>query len=189
MPPFYKLGPSRGISWSQADLVTYRRLQVSRLRVRGFTQMEIALALPTLDPPILNPKTGKPYTPAVIAQDLSFLTDQWKRESLVNIADHKGRIFQEIQEVKRIGWRDENLGVVLEAISQERQLLGVDEALAVFIDLQASESLEDKLERLASRLSAPPLQLPDGSAAPSEGEPTLEAEYSLQPIRDEFHPP
>lgn len=146
------------VSPIRRDIIAYRRLQVSRMRVRGMSPQEITerLAKPVAEGGlgIVDPKSNQPFTEATIKNDLTKLVQEWRQEAAQNTADHKGRVFMELQEVKRVAWAGNDLENVLNAIRQERALLGLDEATIVGIVNPASESLDNKLNQLATRMAS-----------------------------------
>lgn len=109
------------------DIIEHRRELVSQLRIRGLTIREItaALAQPRGDqPPLLNPKTHKPYTHVTIKEDLDAIRKGWQERRAAAADEHADREFAEISEVKRAGWASGNPKLVLEGIDREMKLLG-----------------------------------------------------------------
>ncbi len=112
------------------EIAAGRRRRVAALVLRGLTQREIVLAL--ADPSssegcLTNPESGKPFSLATIHRDIVALREQWLAESLADIQSHKSGVLAELTEVKRAGWVEADLNVVLRALSQQAKLLGLNE--------------------------------------------------------------
>ena len=73
----------------------------------------------------LNPQTGKPYSLGAINSDIQHLKTEWQAEALAQTGAHLGRIWAELQEVKREAWGQKDLRVVLAALGEEVDLLGL----------------------------------------------------------------
>ena len=112
------------------SVIDFRRSLVARLRVRGMSQREIQVRLATPGDdgrlPTTNPK-GKPWSLATIARDCGTLDKQWREAASKEIAQHKAEINAELAELKRFGWQHNDPKVVLDAIKQQRAMLGLDE--------------------------------------------------------------
>lgn len=97
---------------SRQDIIAKRREDVSRFRLRGWTQRQIA--------EMLNVSVG------TVNRDLACLQEEWKAAALASIDEHKTRVLAELAEVKRRGHADGNLNVVVQALKTEIDILGLD---------------------------------------------------------------
>lgn len=116
---------------TKKSVIDFRRSLVARLRVRGFSQREIQMRLATSGDdgrlPTANPASGKAWSLTTINSDCKALDRQWRKESSQDIAHYKAGINAELAEVKRFGWQHNDPKVVLDAIKQQRAMLGLDE--------------------------------------------------------------
>ena len=82
--------PSKPPANIRKAIVAKRRLEVSRLTLRGLSVTQIAAELHEKAP--------------TIAKDRRTLLKEWKAGAQVNIEEHRARILQELGEVKRQAW-------------------------------------------------------------------------------------
>jgi len=97
---------------SKQDIITKRREDVARGRLRGWTQRQLA--------EYLNVSVG------TVNRDLACLQEEWKAAALTSIEEHKIRVLAELAEVKRRGHATDNMNAVLQAIKAEVDILGLD---------------------------------------------------------------
>lgn len=168
-------------NYASGDRKLHRKALVTRMRCRGLTMHEISERM-AIEFGEVAP-SGLPWSDQVIASDLRELAEEWKQEALGDMAAHKGRIFAEIQEIKRTAWQQGNLSLVLAAIAQERKVLGVDEPLTTTLTLELGDGLRDKLEALAERYQTIDIA---PSGLPSPGQPQLEGEVITQDTLDDL---
>ena len=102
-----------------------RQKVVSSAKLRGMTSADIVVFL--TEQGIVNPRTEEPWSVTTINNDINFLEDKWREEMFKNITDHRSRILAEIGEAKRAAWKTGKLSLVLRAIEQEVNLLGLNE--------------------------------------------------------------
>lgn len=125
------------LNTSQRDMMEMRRAAVARLRLRGLTLREIALALAKGDAKgqgrILNPDTGEPYSNVTILNDLKALSAEWKENAQADISEHRARQIAEIEQVKRQAWSDSDGALALRAIELEMKLLGTNAPIKIDI--------------------------------------------------------
>jgi hypothetical protein len=95
------------------------------LTLRGMTQREVEQNLPRLDPPIVNPNTGKPYALSQINGDLQKLSAGWREDAGTDIDQLKANHLAELREVRRSGWQRGQLNVVMRSLEQEGRVLGL----------------------------------------------------------------
>jgi len=107
---------------SKQDNIEQRREVVAQLRNRMLSMREICDELKKRG--IVNPVTGKAYDVATIKSDIDALKAQWRESANVAIDEHQSRQFAEIQEVKRLAWKQQNGNLALSAIDKEMKLLG-----------------------------------------------------------------
>ncbi len=105
------------------EVVVHRRELVSRLRVRGLSLREIVAALGR---EIINPKSGQPFTLITIQEDCKALDRQWLEHTAASTEEHKATVYARLQEIQRQGWQDKDMNIVLRALKQECDLLGLD---------------------------------------------------------------
>jgi len=118
---------------SMKKAIKYRQSIVAQALVRGLKMSDIVLDLEQKG--VINSKNNKPYTLSTVWSDIQALTKQWESQSFKAINMAKSRVWAEIQEVKKIGWSNNDMDIVLKAIKQERELMGLDEKSKTGIDL------------------------------------------------------
>ena len=117
-------GQKVGTKPKQRMVQAQRRERVAQLLARKHTMREI--------PPILaseglvNPTNGKPWTFQVVHLDKKAIEKEWHDRAFQHIDEHKSRIMAELQEVQRAGWDVEDLKAVLDALRQQRGVMGTD---------------------------------------------------------------
>jgi hypothetical protein len=99
-----------------------RRELVAQLRLRHYSQREIAAALEKAG--FLNPRTHKPYTHATVASDIDALMADWRRAASVDTKIHVAQQFAEINEIKREAWKAKDLRTLLKALELEGKITG-----------------------------------------------------------------
>ena len=132
---------------NKQEVVAHRRELVARYRIRGLTMREIVERLAEEYP---NPQTGEPFVLSTVKDDCHALDREWRERTAASMDEHKARVYQELQAVKRAGWNAEDLGVVLRALKQEAVLLGLAAPRQVDINF-----LRNKARELAERLGVP----------------------------------
>lgn len=101
-----------------------RRRQVAALRLRSMSIRDIERALPELR--CVNPANGQPWSFFTIQTDLKAIEKDWLKETRVSVEKRRAKLDAELEEVKRVGWKDADPNSVLRAIEQQRKMLGVD---------------------------------------------------------------
>ena len=104
-------------------IIDLRRLRVASLVLRQVTQREIVELLPRYK--VSNPNTGRPYSLGTVNNDIQHLKSEWQAQARANIDEHLGRIWAELQEVKREACGQKDLRAVLAALGEEIDLLGL----------------------------------------------------------------
>jgi hypothetical protein len=141
-----------GLNNAQLAVIDHRRRQVARMRLRGMTQREIVDGLIKLK--IVNPDTKQPYSLGTINADLQALDREWLKQAQGETVEYKARTLAELREVKRQGWSDKDMGIVLRALKQETELLGLDAPVQYQeVPLEQLPELNDvELESLYNKL-------------------------------------
>ena len=121
---------------SNQDTILKRREEVSRYRLRGWTQRQIAEFL----------CCGL----ATVNRDIQAIEAEWREAAQATIEQHKQRVLAELAEVKRAAWSDKSYGAVLQAIKAEVDLLGL--GAPVKIEHSGEVQLSDSRDRLAQQL-------------------------------------
>ncbi len=109
---------------SEIDIRDHRREAVARLRLKGNTQREICIKL--AEEGIVNPETDEPWTVGTICTDLKALEKIWKQNAINHIAEKKGQMFAEYEEIKRVAWKEKDFNAILRACKQQCELLGLN---------------------------------------------------------------
>lgn len=107
---------------SQKAIIENRRQMVARLRLRGITQREIQQALEVQGS--INPETKEAWSLGTINADISVLEAEWRKRASDEIDNLKARQLAEIAEIKRQGWTNKDLAIVLRALSMEVDIIG-----------------------------------------------------------------
>jgi hypothetical protein len=116
------------------DILNKRRETVAQLAIRQLTQREIVRAL-ALDGQI-NPRTQKPWDVATINKDIHDIREAWRQHAIKDIGILQGEKLQELAAIKRRGWEMGDLHLVLKAIKQECEILGLEAPLVV-VEIEA----------------------------------------------------
>lgn len=136
---------------NKPEVVAHRREIVARLRIRGLSMREIVAALSRPgDSQLLNPNSGEPFTLDTVKADCHSLDKEWRARTAREIDEHKAHVFITLQEVKRRGWQDGDMNVVLRALKQEAELLGLDAPRVLRLD-----GLRDRARAIADELGVP----------------------------------
>ena len=112
------------LSTADKDTIELRREQVAHLRLKGLSAREIADRLSKGPNRLLNPETNKPYTHTTILDDLKALKKTWMKSANTATGEHVARQLAEIQEIKRLAWRQKDGDLALKAVEKEMKLLG-----------------------------------------------------------------
>ena len=129
--------PRRNRTAGDAAMVDERRLKVSQLLLRGFSVREIQRGLAELR--LVNPKTNAPWGLATIHADIEHLQTEYRAKAAHNTERHRATINAKLEEVQRIAWGKNDLKSILEALKQQRTLLGADLLAAIDAELKQAE--------------------------------------------------
>lgn len=147
------------LSKAKQDAAIERRRKVAELRLRGLSEAEIASKL-AQNSELHNPQTGKPYSRVTVHNDLVALRDEWRAESLRDIAIHKAIQLAEIREARREAWKKSDLNMVSKFLQQEINLLGTDAPIRITWEEEAraagidpAELFEELVNRYASAIT------------------------------------
>ena len=115
---------------SNKDIIIKRRREVAYWRLRGLTLSEIADKI-AKNKNLLNPRTGKPYSSVTIHNDIVALNEEWRAESLRDIAAYKSEQLAGIREARRKAWKDGSLTMIAKFLQMEIDLLGTDAPIKI----------------------------------------------------------
>ena len=110
---------------AQKDMELRRREMVGRLRARQLTLREIVVEL-AKDEEFRNQRTGKPFSLCTVHGDIAWCKEQWREHAIKSIDEHKARILNELEALKRKGWDEKDYTIVMKAIEKECQILGIN---------------------------------------------------------------
>lgn len=113
---------------SKEAIIDDRRRQVAAMRLRGMTQREIVEGLESRGR--VNDATGNPWSLAIVNRDLKMLKQEWREETMKDVAEHKARNLAELREARRMAWQDRKHYAILQGLKQEAELLGLDGDMA-----------------------------------------------------------
>jgi hypothetical protein len=136
--------------------VEVRRHKVAYWLLRHLSVREIVEALAKQGE--VNPVTNKPWSRLPIHQDCKWWREQWRKEATADIAKLQGAVLAQIREVQRQGWLHSDYSLVLKALGQERELLGLDAPTKIDIEhtirqIALAEGLDpDEAVREAQRI-------------------------------------
>lgn len=133
-----------------------RRREVAALRRRRLTMRQIAQALE--DAGRVNPRTGRPWSLAIIGRDVQHITDQARAEAVRDISEHKAEILADYHELLRIAWSEREYDRVQRILGDLRSLLGTD-APQVIIFEQVTERMTAALDALEAEFRDEPALL------------------------------
>jgi len=129
-----------------------RQKLVSSAKLRGMTTAEIAVFLS--EEGIINPRTERPYSIGIINADVKYMEEQWRDEMSNNITKHRARVLAEIRETKKSAWKTGKLSLVLRAIDQEVNLLGLNELERVSVEIALANLFKGFPKEVAEELKA-----------------------------------
>jgi len=127
-----------------------RQKVVSSAKLRGMSSADIVLFL--AEQGITNPRTKDPYSANTINKDLRELEQRWKDEMLVDISDHRARVFAELGEVKAAAWKAGKFAIILRAMDQEVNLLGLNELDRLAVEINLANIFKGLPPEIASQL-------------------------------------
>jgi hypothetical protein len=122
------------------DRVQARRELVGRLRVRGMTTREIAQMV--FEAGFANDK-GFAFNHTTIVNDLKVLRKRWQANADVSMEEHRAQQLEEIQQLKRLAWTNQDGALALRAIETEMKLTGT--AAAQKLDITISPEVATML--------------------------------------------
>ena len=137
---------------AKADIVARRREAVARLRLRGLSIRAIVEQLPRLDPPMLNPNTGNPYSKSVVASDIQIMSGEWQQDAARAISQHKTEQLALLKEAQSEAWKQKDIDLVLKCHDRIAKLLGTNSPEKQQIENLVNADLLDETERRISKL-------------------------------------
>lgn len=145
---------SLNTSWEY--VVENRRRKVARLRIRGLTMRQIVQALADSgNPEDRNPKTGAPWSLKTIKTDIDAVIEAARAEAVKDISEHKARLLDELEELKRIAWSKERYSEIRQIVADMRAMLGTDSPKVIVFD-QVQERMLEGIERLEAEFANDP---------------------------------
>jgi hypothetical protein len=81
-----------------------------------------------------NPATGEPWSFYAVHSDTVWQREQWRKDVLADTAKVQGAVLAQIREVQHQAWLRNNYNLLLKALQQERELLGLDAPTKVDIE-------------------------------------------------------
>lgn len=117
------------VSLKQKTEIADRRRKVASLILRQLTEAEVAKALGV--------------SQQTVSLDLVKLREQWRVEALGNVGERLAKQLAELAEVKRAAWQEKDLGKVLAALAQERDLLGLAAPKKIDLRLILQQFIEE----------------------------------------------
>ena len=136
-----------------ANITSTRRARVAQLVLRVLTAREIVVALASGDNPIINAKTGAPWSLGTVADDLKALKAEWNRRAAEAYDEHRARQLAEVAELKRAAWSSRRYETVLRCLEREAKLLGLDAPARdtqVALNLDVGNLSDEQLQRIAN---------------------------------------
>lgn len=127
-----------------------RQKIVSSAKLRGMTPEEITVFLAEKE--IINPRTDLPWSVQTIKNDLRELEARWEDEMFVNISKHRARVLAELRETKAAAWKAGQLSLVLRAIDQEVNLLGLNELERMGVEIALANLFAGFPKEIADQL-------------------------------------
>lgn len=133
-------------------VILLRQSIVSSARARGMTIAAITSLLS--EKGVLNPRTEVPYSSQTIGKDIREIEERWREKMLVDVFDHRARVLAELREVKTAGWSTGKHSIILRAIEQEVNLLGLNELERMGIEIALANLLKGFPREVADQLKA-----------------------------------
>jgi DNA-binding transcriptional MerR regulator len=137
----------------QQHVVGQRRRKVSRLRREGLSTREISAQLATEDE--LNPKTQKPWSYKVIADDIKAMKEEASRLTLQETLEHRAEIHSHYQDLLRVAWEEGDLDTITKALKGLRGMLGTDAPQVIAFE-QLQRLMLEAFERLEAAFKGEP---------------------------------
>jgi hypothetical protein len=153
---------------TEKEALEFRRYMVSTFHLRGLILREIASQMEKLyhrdDPSnpyyhkkgLIDWRTGKAWNKNTISRDIKLLVERYKADALRNIYERKAELRAEIREVRKTGWQNKDMKIVLQGIRQESDLYGLDSAIGTIdrplvVENMTPEQIQRRLEELEAK--------------------------------------
>jgi len=101
---------------------------------------------------VINPITKQPFALSTISNDIKDIEERWMDEMMNNISHHRSRVLAELRETKSAAWKAGQLSIVLRAIDQEVQLLGLNELERMGIEIALANLFRGFPKEIADQL-------------------------------------
>ena len=135
---------------SDEHIILMRQNIVASARARGMTIGAITSML--AEQGVLNPRTKAPYSSQTISADIRQIEERWKDNMMMNISDHRSRVLAELREAKTAAWSTGQISLVLRALQQETDLLGLNELERMGIEIALANLLKGFPKEIADQL-------------------------------------
>jgi len=129
---------------------SFRQRIVASARLRGLSIDDICDLLENKG--VVNPQTGQPWAKHTIKCDIKDIESSWRDHMLKDVAFHRSRILAELRETKTAAWRQGKLSLVLKAIGQEVDLLGLNELDRMGVEISLANLLKGFPKEIADQL-------------------------------------
>lgn len=118
------------LSAGEKTSVTYRRRLIAELLARygagRLTCEEISDLLANRPNPIINEKSGKPFSKVTISKDILFIEEVWRGEMAVSVQEHKSTHLARLEYLYRANLAAGDLDGARKVLADEAKLLGLN---------------------------------------------------------------
>lgn len=136
------------------SIIHRRREMVARLALRGLSVRNITRALEHVDPPIVNPRTGKPFGKSVVSDDLQFLKGEWQEEASREIGTMMAEQYAMLREVQKEAWNRNDLDLVMKAHDRIAAITGTNQPSKHRHTFDIDPALLERAEARLARIEA-----------------------------------
>lgn len=116
------------------DVIAARRERVSFWRVRGLSTRAISAKL--ADEKLTNPRTEQPWDHDTITDDCKALLHIWQRSAQASTEARVAAQLAEYAAVRAAAWEAGDFNVIIRALKQEAELLGLNAPTKMDIELR-----------------------------------------------------
>ena len=113
-------------------IVEARRSKVAFWLVRHLTIREIVDAMSKQGE--RNPATQEPWSRDPVQKDILWLREQWRKQATDRTDKAQGVVLAQIREVQHQAWLKSDYPLVLRAVEDEREMLGLDAPTKIDIE-------------------------------------------------------
>lgn len=134
------------------ELIEQRKTLVAEFHLKGFSTREISKSLAEIS--FINPDTDEPFSHETIAEDIRDLKTVWAKHNIDDLPALRAAHVAELQLVKKYAWLNNDMKTLLNALSQEAKVQGLDAPIKVenkhLITADVKHSVLEKLNALKS---------------------------------------